>query len=89
MGLFQDLDTVVVQQEAVTQQIEERTEQTNTNMAKGTDEVDRGIKHALRTRRNKWICAGIVFLIILAIALGVGLGVYFTNRTKETVKQNT
>lgn len=75
VGLFQDLDTVVVQQDPVTAQIEERTEQTNVNMAKGTTEVDAGIKHAIRTRRNKWICFGIVVLIVIAIALGVGIGV--------------
>ena len=39
-----------------------------------------GIKHARRRNRLKWWCALVVFLIIVAIALGVGLGVYFSNK---------
>ncbi|KAH8911837.1 t-SNARE [Coniochaeta sp. PMI_546] len=73
--LFQDLDTMVVQQEAVIVNAERQTEQTNENIGKGTEEVDKGIVHARRARRNKWICLGIVVLIILiAIAIGVGVG---------------
>lgn len=73
--LFQDLDTLVVQQEAVIVNAEHQTEQTNENIGKGTEEVDKGIVHARRARRNKWICLGIVVLIILiAIAIGVAVG---------------
>lgn len=78
VNMFQDLDTLVVLQDPVVEQVEERTEQTNANMSKGTENVDRAIVSARRTRRNKWICAGIVLLIIIAIALGVGLGISLT-----------
>ncbi len=64
------------------QRAEEQTEQTNVNLHKGNEEVDTGIKHARRRNRLKWWCALVVFLIILAIALGVGLGIYF-NRPKN------
>ncbi|KAL1874405.1 hypothetical protein VTK73DRAFT_331 [Phialemonium thermophilum] len=83
-NLFQDLDTLVVQQDTMVQRMEEQTEDTNANIAKATQEVDKGIVHARRARRNKWICLGIVVLIIIAIALGVGLGVALTR--KETSK---
>ncbi|KAJ9141614.1 t-SNARE [Coniochaeta hoffmannii] len=74
-NLFQDLDTMVVQQDPIIQNAEHQTEQTNENIGKGTEEVDKGIVHARRARRNKWICLGIVVLIILiAIAIGVGVG---------------
>lgn len=74
-NLFQDLDTLVVQQESVIVNAEHQTEQTNENIGKGTEEVDKGIVHARRARRNKWICLGIVVLIILiAIAIGVAVG---------------
>ncbi|OIW23621.1 t-SNARE [Coniochaeta ligniaria NRRL 30616] len=78
-NLFQDLDTMVVQQEDTIVNAERQTEQTNENIYKGTEEVDKGIVHARRTRRNKWICLGIVILIIL-IAIAIGVGVGLTNR---------
>ena len=81
--LFQDLDTIVVQQDPVVARVEEQTEQTNVNLDKGTTEVDKGIEHARRTRRNKWICFGIVVLIIIAIALGVGLGITLTRQPQK------
>lgn len=75
-AIFQDLDTMVVQQEAVIKEAEHQTEQTNINIGKGTEEVDKGIVHARRTRRNKWICFGIVVLIVvIAVAVGAGVGV--------------
>lgn len=80
--LFQDLDTLVVQQEAMVERAEEQTEQTNQHLQEGNKQVDVGIKHARRARKLKWWCAFIVFIIILAIALGVGLGVYFANKKK-------
>ncbi|ROV93767.1 hypothetical protein VSDG_07007 [Cytospora chrysosperma] len=83
-GLFQDLDTLVVQQEAVVERAEEQTEQTNQHLQEGNKQVDVGIKHARRARKLKWWCAFVVFIIILAIALGVGLGVYFANKTTKT-----
>lgn len=84
VNLFQDLDTLVVLQDPVVEQMEDRTEATNVNLAKGTGEVERGIVHARRTRRNKWICAGIVLLIIIAIALGVGLGISLTKGKSDS-----
>ncbi|KUI58504.1 Syntaxin-like protein psy1 [Cytospora mali] len=88
-GLFQDLDTLVVQQEAVVQRAEEQTEQTNQHLQEGNKQVDVGIKHARRARKLKWWCAFVVFIIILAIALGVGLGVYFANKTSKTASKAT
>ena len=81
-NLFQDLDTMVVQQDPIIQNAEHQTEQTNENIGKGTEEVDKGIVHARRARRNKWICLGIVVVIILiAIAIGVGVGL-----TQKSIK---
>ncbi|KAK3326386.1 t-SNARE [Apodospora peruviana] len=82
-GLFQDLESLIIQQGAVIERAEEQTEQTNVNLDKGNEEVSKGIEHARRRRRLKWWCALVVFLIILAIALGVGLGIYFTNQGKN------
>lgn len=87
--LFQDLDTIVIQQDAVIQQTEEQTEQTNQHLQEGNKQVDVGITHARRTRKLKWWCALVVFLIIVAIGLGVGLGVYFSNKAKNTAANAT
>lgn len=78
--LFQDLDTMVIQQDPVIQRMEEDTEQTNVHINQGTKEIDKGIVHARRTRRNKWICLGIVVLICIIIAVGVGVGVTATKK---------
>lgn len=56
------------------------TEQTNVNLDKGNQEVTKGIDHARRRRRLKWWCTLVVFLILLAVGLGVGLGIYFANK---------
>lgn len=83
VNLFQDLDTMVVQQDPVIQNAEHQTEQTNENINKGTEEVGKGIVHARRARRNKWICLGIVVLIIIiAIAIGVAVGLTQRGTTK-------
>ncbi|KAM7184288.1 syntaxin-like protein psy1 [Naviculisporaceae sp. PSN 640] len=81
-GLFQDLEALVIQQGAIIQRAEEQTEQTNTNLDKGNQEVTKGIEHARRRRRLKWWCTLVVFLILLVVGLGVGLGIYF-NRPKN------
>jgi syntaxin 1B/2/3 len=82
-NMFQDLDTMVVQQDNTIRNAEHQTEQTNENIGKGNEEVDKGIVHARRARRNKWICLGIVILIILiAVAIGVGVGLTQKAATK-------
>ncbi|EOO02623.1 putative snare domain-containing protein [Phaeoacremonium minimum UCRPA7] len=73
-GLFQDLDTLVVQQEPTVIRAEEQTEQTNQHLQKGNEQVAVGITHARRARKLKWWCALVVLLIVIAIALGVALG---------------
>jgi syntaxin 1B/2/3 len=70
--LFQDLDTLVIQQDHVVSTIEHHAQDIQSNLVKGTGEMDVAIKSARRARRNKWICLGITILIIL-ILLGIGL----------------
>lgn len=88
-GMFQDLDTLIIQQEAVVERAEEQTEQTNQHLQEGNKQVDIGISHARRTRKLKWWCALVVFLICLAIGLGVGLGVCFSTGSCSTGNKNT
>lgn len=73
--MIQDLDTMIIQQAPAVQAAEEHTNNVVNDLEGGNKQIDTGIKHALKTRKWKWICSGIVVLIILGIALGVGLGV--------------
>lgn len=57
--LFQDMDTLVVQQEEQVQQIEQKGEEVVENLDKGNVELGGAIKSARGARRKKWICLGI------------------------------
>jgi syntaxin 1B/2/3 len=58
--LFQDLETLVVQQEPAVTQIEQKGEEVTENVGKGNTELDGAIKKARAARRKKWICLGII-----------------------------
>lgn len=58
--LFQDLETLVVQQEAAVTQIEQKGEEVTENVGKGNTELDGAVVKARAARRKKWICLGII-----------------------------
>ena len=57
--LFQDMDTLVVQQDALVTQIEQKTEEAVVNLDKGNEEIAVAVTTARRTRKKKWICLGV------------------------------
>lgn len=57
--LFQDMDTLVVQQEAAVMQIEQKGEEVVDNLDKGNQEIGVAVDTARKTRKKKWICLGI------------------------------
>ncbi|KAI1279453.1 t-SNARE [Xylaria sp. FL0933] len=67
--LFQDMDTLVIQQEPAVMNIEQKVEEVDDNLTRGNAEVSTAIKTARATRKKKWICFGIVVGIILVIAI--------------------
>lgn len=69
--LFQDLDAIVVQQEPMVQNIETKAIETHDNIEAGNVEVGKAVKSARAARKKKWICLGIVVLIILVIVLAI------------------
>ncbi|KAK4450926.1 putative snare domain-protein [Podospora aff. communis PSN243] len=71
--LFQDLDTLVVQDGVVVQRIEEQTRQADEDLSKGIGEITVAQRSALHRRKLKWICFGIVVAIIVLLGLGIGL----------------
>lgn len=58
-AMFQDLDALVVQQEAAVTQIEQRGEEVTDHAAKANTELDGAVKKARSARKKKWICLGI------------------------------
>jgi len=57
--MFQDLDALVIQQEAAVTQIEQRGEEVTDHVAKGNTELDGAVKKARAARKKKFICLGI------------------------------
>lgn len=57
--LFQDMDTLVVQQEVQVNQIEQKGEEVVENLDKGNEEIAVAVTTARKTRKKKWICLGI------------------------------
>ena len=81
-GLFNDLDTLVIQQDPIFTQVEEQTQATVGNLEGANKQVASATEHARRRRKLKWWCLLVVVLIIIAIALGVGLGVGIAKSSK-------
>lgn len=54
------MNALVVQQEPVVAQINERVENVQQNVSQGNTQLDGAIKKARSARRKKWICLGIV-----------------------------
>jgi syntaxin 1B/2/3 len=83
--LFQQLNEVVVYQEAAVEQTEQATTQVHEDTTNANEQLTKGVKSARRARKLKWWCLFIVVLIlaIIAIVLGVYFGVVVPNRNKN------
>jgi syntaxin 1B/2/3 len=57
--MFQDMDTIVVQQEAAVAQIEQKGEEVAENLIKGNEEIEVAVNTARSTRKKKWWCLAI------------------------------
>lgn len=58
--LFQDLETLVAEQEHAVTKIEQREDETVRNIAEGNTELAGAVKKTRAMRRKKWWCLGIV-----------------------------
>ncbi|KAL7945147.1 t-SNARE [Trichoderma barbatum] len=67
--LMQDLDTLVVQQDAAIVQIEQKGEEIVDNLDKGNEEIAVAVTTARSTRKKKWICLGIVVAVIAIVVI--------------------
>lgn len=71
--LFQDMDTLVIQQEAAVMQIEQKGEEVVENLDKGNEEMGVAVKTARATRKKKWICLAICGKYLLNDSLRIPL----------------
>ncbi|CAD6447663.1 6d87f114-5764-4688-b8c4-cd5459049777 [Sclerotinia trifoliorum] len=79
--LFQQMDELVVQQEAAVVNIEMKGEEVVENLDKGVQQMDTAIVSARSRNRKKWYCLGIVVIIVAIIA--IVLAVHFTSSSKS------
>ncbi|KAI5462144.1 t-SNARE [Mariannaea sp. PMI_226] len=96
--LFQDMDTLVVQQEATVMQIEQKGEEVVDNLDKGNEEIGVAVNTARKTRKKKWICLGIcasdpdlvaIVVVIVIIVLIYIFVVRGNNNKKRSLTINT
>jgi syntaxin 1B/2/3 len=65
--LFQDMENLVVEQEAAVENIEIKGEEVRENVDKGQEELGGAVKKARSARTKKWWCLFLTILIILII----------------------
>lgn len=78
--LFQDLNEIVVQQEPLVENIEQKGEEVRDNVVKANEEIDTAIVSARSRNRKKWYCLGISILIIIIIAVVVAIVVVMNQK---------
>ncbi|KAI5292885.1 Plasma membrane t-SNARE, secretory vesicle fusion [Ascosphaera acerosa] len=71
--MFQDLNTMIVQQEPAVEQINEQGQTVVQNVGEANVQIDQAITKAKARNRKKWWCVFIAILIIIAIILIVVL----------------
>ncbi|ELQ40070.1 hypothetical protein MCOR27_001236 [Pyricularia oryzae] len=69
--MFEDLDTLVIQQEPIVQRVEQQAEDTTQNLNHANTEVKKAADHAKNRRKLKWWCLGITTVIIIAIIVAI------------------
>ncbi|KAH6677041.1 t-SNARE [Plectosphaerella plurivora] len=69
--MFQDMDTIVVQQQEAVAQIEQKGEEVAENLIKGNEEIEVAVNTARSTRKKKWWCLAICVAIIIIVAIVV------------------
>lgn len=81
-AMFQDLDAIVVQQEAQVTSIEQRGEEVQDHVTKANVELDGAVQKARAARKKKWICLGIGVAIVVVIIIVIVVAVLLTRGTK-------
>ncbi|KAJ2290134.1 hypothetical protein IW141_003448 [Coemansia sp. RSA 355] len=72
-NMFVDMEEVVAEQQDVLDNIEQAVESTHENMVSANQEIKRATWYRIKTRKKKWCVIFLLFIIIVAVALGVAL----------------
>ncbi|EJT80699.1 hypothetical protein GGTG_00693 [Gaeumannomyces tritici R3-111a-1] len=75
-AMFNDLDTLVLQQAPMIAEIEQKAEDTVQNLDQGNAQVAKGAELAKNRRKLKWWCLGISIVIVIAILIAVLVVLY-------------
>lgn len=67
--LFTDLDQIVMQQEPLVTNIEQKGEEIHDNVVQGNTELGGAVEKARSARRKKWWCLLICVLIVIIVAI--------------------
>ncbi|KAM7220806.1 putative snare protein [Rhypophila decipiens] len=67
--LFEQLNTLIVEQDVKIATIEQKSEEVVENLDKGNEEIAVAIDTARKTRKKKWICLGIIVAILVVVAI--------------------
>ncbi|KAF2867916.1 t-SNARE [Massariosphaeria phaeospora] len=79
--LFTDLDQIVMQQEPLVENIEQKGEEVHSNVVQANTEIGGAIVKARSRNRKKWWC--LLICIILLIIVAVVVAVVVTNGNKD------
>ncbi|KAM3529844.1 hypothetical protein NHJ13051_001653 [Beauveria bassiana] len=82
--LYQELATMVEQQETIIVDAENKGQDVVDNLESGNQQVSQANKSARNRRKLKWWCLFIVVLIIIAAVLGIALGITLTKNATRT-----
>lgn len=86
--LFQDMEELVVAQEDMVVDIEQKGEDVAEHMDKGTQEIGTAIKTARSRNKKKWICLGIAVTIIIVIVIIVVIVEVVKKSPNNTAKRS-
>jgi syntaxin 1B/2/3 len=84
--LFQDLDQIVMQQEPLVTNIEQKGEEIHDNVVQANTEIGGAIEKARSRNRKKWWCLLICIIILIIVAIVVAVVV--TNNLKNNKDDN-
>ncbi|KAI5990582.1 t-SNARE [Pisolithus marmoratus] len=76
-SLTRRMATLIEQQQEKVDNLDTRAAEVDADTKRGTEQVEVAVGHARSARRKRWICFWLTVVIIL-VALGIGLGVYFS-----------
>lgn len=87
--LFQDMEALVVQQEASVANIEMKAEEVVENLDKGTEEIGVAIESARARNRKKWWCLLVCVILVIVIVVVVLIYKFVIQGTTSTVTKTT